>query len=111
LNGCETGVTYRVLVFPPCSEKNLQIPNAFTPNGDSVNDVFEAVPHEGFEVVHSLNIFNRWGEKIFSETGANARWDGKIDGVPAPSDVYIWILEVDCSGSLTPVKGNVTLLR
>ncbi|MEI6411739.1 MAG: gliding motility-associated C-terminal domain-containing protein, partial [Bacteroidota bacterium] len=110
-NGCETGVTYRVLVFPPCSEKNLRIPNVFTPNGDDVNDVFEVVPHEGFEVVHSLSIYNRWGQKVFSGNGTNVHWDGKVDGTPAPSDVYIWVLEVDCSGSLTPVKGNVTLLR
>lgn len=113
-NGCEGGVTYRVLVFPPCDPvKNLLIPNAFTPNGDQVNDVFRVVPFEGFEEVFSLQIYDRWGRKVFEKTGRDRlEWDGTVDGKPGQADVYVWIIAVDCPGKgQTTQKGDVTLLR
>jgi len=113
-NGCEGGVTYRVLVFPPCDPvKNLLIPNAFTPNGDQVNDVFRVVPFEGFEEVFGLQIYDRWGRKVFEKTGSGAiQWDGTVDGKPGQSDVYVWIIAVDCPAKgRTTQKGDVTLLR
>jgi gliding motility-associated-like protein len=109
-DGCSAQITYRVVIFPPCDARNVKIPNAFTPNGDSVNDVFRVVPFEGTEVIASLTIYDRWGEKVYSNTG-NVFWNGTIDGQPAPMDVYVYIIEVECSGTRSRLVGDVTLIR
>lgn len=109
-NQCVDTVVYRILVFPPCSSKNVRIPNAFTPNGDGRNDVFRVVPHEGAEVVGSLTIYDRWGEKVY-ESRNKLAWDGTIRGEAAPPDVYIYIIEIVCGSSPEKLVGDVTLLR
>ena len=77
-----------------------------------MNDYFEVVVGEGFKVVQSLIVYNRWGNKIYEGSGANARWDGTIDGKPAPADAYLWILVAECQGERgQPEKGSVTVLR
>jgi gliding motility-associated-like protein len=100
-----------VLVFPPCDPHRLLIPNAFTPNGDGVNDAFSVVPFEGLESVLELTIYDRWGKKVYVGSGATAAWDGLINGRPAPSDVYVYQLLVSCNGEKTPLTMEVTLLR
>ena len=110
-HGCMGSVLYRVLVFPPCDPHRLLIPNAFTPNGDGVNDAFSVLPFEGLESVLELTIYDRWGEKVYVGSGSTAAWDGMIHGQPAPSDVYVYRLVVDCSGEKTPLTMEVTLLR
>lgn len=112
-DGCADTAIYRLLAFPPCDPARIRVPNAFTPDGDGVNDTFAPVPYEGVEVVARLTIYNRWGQKIYEATGPNAAWDGTTFGQPAPSDVYVWLLEVLCSGDNERKfrKGDVTVLR
>lgn len=110
IDGCTGDLLYRVIVFPPCSADSLHIPNAFTPNGDGYNDVFRVVKHEGSEVVSSLEIYDRWGEKVYENFGAS-EWDGTIDGKPAPSDVYVYIVRVTCGELIGKRVGDVTLVR
>ena len=110
-NGCTATAEYRVLLFPPCDPQRLLVPNAFTPDGDGNNDVFKVVPYEGFEQVLSLQIYNRWGQRIYLGSGPKAGWDGTADGKPAPADAYVWILEADCGGVAGRVVGDVTLIR
>ncbi|MBC7774640.1 MAG: gliding motility-associated C-terminal domain-containing protein, partial [Phycisphaerae bacterium] len=107
---CSAELLFRVFIFPPCSADSLFIPNAFTPNGDGKNDVFRVVKHEGPEVVSSLEIYDRWGEKVYENQG-NAFWDGTIGGKPAPSDVYVYIVKVTCGELVGKRVGDVTLLR
>jgi gliding motility-associated-like protein len=95
-----------------CNGDNYFIPNTFSPNGDGVNDVFLVVYN-----VHSLRIFNRWGQLVFEKRNfmANdpaAGWDGKINGKPADMDVYVYIVDIICDNSnIVPYKGNVALIR
>ncbi|MCC6461365.1 MAG: gliding motility-associated C-terminal domain-containing protein [Saprospiraceae bacterium] len=111
-DGCTDTLIYRVVPFPPCDPYRLQVPNAFTPDGDGVNDVFTAVPYEGVEIVQRLAIYNRWGEKVYEAFGPSAAWDGTTGGKPAPSDVYVWILEILCEGERQkPRHGDITVLR
>ncbi len=111
-DGCTDTLIYRVVVFPPCDPARIRVPNAFTPDGDGVNDVFQAVPIEGSEVISRLTIYNRWGQKVYETTGPNASWDGTTFGEPAPSDVYVWLLEVLCDGEDKKFrKGDVTVMR
>lgn len=112
-DNCPDTVTYRLFPLPPCDPARIRVPNAFTPDGDGVNDTFAPVPYEGVEIVARLTIYNRWGQKIYEATGPNAAWDGTTFGQPAPSDVYVWLLEVLCSGDNERKfrKGDVTVMR
>ncbi|MDX1912544.1 MAG: gliding motility-associated C-terminal domain-containing protein [Saprospiraceae bacterium] len=109
-DGCPGELVFRVFVLPPCSADSLRIPNAFSPNGDGSNDVFRVVAHEGSEVISGLEIYNRWGEKVYEGVG-NAVWDGTIDGKPASSDVYVYIVKVTCGNLVGRRVGDVSLIR
>ena len=86
------------------------IPNAFTPNGDDLNDFFEA--RGQFFQSFSLKIFNRWGELIFVSDNADVGWDGTFNGKPMPEAAYVYRVDVtDFTGLQTTKQGAVLLLR
>lgn len=70
-------------IFP---QPSVIVPNIFTPNGDKNNDVFKLTTVNATEVEIMIN--NRWGTNVYTGTGLDASWDGKIDGVLAPDGVY-----------------------
>ncbi len=110
-DGCTTQLFVLVTVLPPCDAERLLIPNVFTPDGDGLNDKFGIVEFEGFEMITSIKIFDRWGEKVFEDAGANPYWDGTIDGKAGPSDVYVYILKIVCDDGEAVLHGDVTLIR
>jgi len=66
------------------------VPNAFTPNGDNVNDVFKA-EGEGIDMDnYKMSIFNRWGTKIFETNDMKKGWDGTYKGEIVPTGSYVW---------------------
>lgn len=90
----------------------IYIPNAFTPNGDGVNDTFNAfgVGYEEFD----LYIIDRWGLPIFHSTDKDQPWDGTVrgNGNPCQADVYEYIIKVtDFRGRPHKYIGHVTLVR
>jgi gliding motility-associated-like protein len=88
----------------------LYIPNAFTPNGDGLNDVFK-VYAEGVKEM-KLMIFNQWGKMIFETTNPANGWDGKHNGKIQPSGVYLYVCKlVSITGEEVIKKGNVNLVR
>ena len=102
LFGCTDTVSLRI-----AEPEQFDIPNAFTPNGDNVNDVFFPVG-AGFEVLE-LAIYSRWGQKVWS--GTSGGWDGRLDGQELPSDVYAYRSRVRFQGEVQEKKGEVMLLR
>lgn len=91
-------------------EPALDVPNAFTPNGDGVND---QVHVRGFGIAKmNWRIYNRWGQLIFMTTNRNEGWDGRFKGVLQPQEVYTYSLDVEFSdGTKTTKTGDITLLR
>lgn len=92
----------------------LNIPNAFTPNGNGNNEYFfpRQLLSSKLTSFH-MQIFNRWGQIIFETFSMDGRgWDGKFNGKPQPADVYVYMIEAQIEG-YAPEKyqGNVTLLR
>ena len=88
------------------------VPNAFTPNGNGLNDLF--LPSTGFVdiVDYNFTVFNRWGEKIFETSDRNEGWDGRYAGNKCEPEVYVWLLTFKtASGQFIDQKGTVTLLR
>jgi len=109
LNGCKT--TDEIVVRKDCY---TDVPNAFTPNNDGVNDYFfpRQFLSEGVKAF-TLTIFNRWGEKIFETTNFDGRgWDGKLNGKEQPVGVYVYIIDVVYKNKASEhYEGNVTLIR
>ena len=92
--------------------KPVFVPNAFSPNGDGLNDWF--IPEVGTVLPKSFDIFSRWGQLVISLDPADPKWDGLgQDGVPVEGGVYIWRLEWPRSvpREQRTQQGAVTLLR
>jgi gliding motility-associated-like protein len=98
-------------------QRNLYVPNAFSPNGDGNNDVF--MVFAGPEVVrlHSFQVYSRWGEPVFEVYGTMPNnpdhgWDGTFHGQVLNTAVFVWMAEVEfVDGVVEVFKGDVVLLR
>lgn len=91
-------------------EFSLYVPNAFTPDGDGLNDVFQ--PKGTGITQYSLVIVDRWGEQLFSTTDFFTPWDGSFKGKPCKTDVYIWkITARGSAGKTKQLQGHVTLYK
>ncbi|PWT98074.1 MAG: hypothetical protein C5B52_12930 [Bacteroidetes bacterium] len=88
----------------------VAVPNAFTPNGDGVND---QVRVRGYAIAKmAFRIYNRWGQLVFQSSDPDQGWDGKYKGVLQPMDAYAYTLDVEFTdGTRTTKKGDITLLR
>lgn len=107
-NGCTAQAIVKINVLQP----KVAFPNAFTPNGDMLNNQFRMVVLEGLALVERMEIYDRWGKLVFSSTDPQAAWDGTVDGKPAPADVYAYAIRWrDGLGALGIMSGDVTLLR
>ncbi len=107
--GCFDFDSIRVHVFK--IKPDLLVPNAFTPNGDLNNDIFKPIPI-GMKSVDIFQVFNRWGQMLYSGTGNGAGWDGKFGGKKQEAATYIWYAEgVDYLNNKLKRKGSVILIR
>lgn len=89
----------------------VDIPNAFTPNGDGKNDVFH-ISYPKFEKLQEFRVFNRWGKEVFSTNNVQDGWDGSYNGVPQDMGVYNYVIKVSFpDGRVETYKGTVTLVR
>jgi gliding motility-associated-like protein len=107
-SGCAYEAGFRLRVEAPSS---LYVPSAFSPNGDGVNDRFQAY---GWEVeVRSLKIFDRWGGLLCHSTGSAPYWDGTAHGQAAQTGVYVYLIEYTDlrSGKPGVASGDLMLLR
>lgn len=105
--GCSVTATVNVNVL---ADKPVFIPNVFTPNGDTQNDVF-GIFATGVNY-YSLKVFNRWGEKVFESYNATNGWDGTYLGKDAAPGVYSYTAIITfLDGENRRYKGTVTLLK
>jgi gliding motility-associated-like protein len=105
---CTDSASVKIETQPCCA---MNIPNAFTPNGDGLNDDFKPVTN-GNPVAYSLNIYNRYGQKIFSSFNIDKGWDGTFNGKPEDTGTYHFWLSSECAnGEKTKRKGDLTLIR
>lgn len=104
-NGCFRTDTIRVGSACP-----FFIPNAFTPNGDGINDEFRIFTDGNQEF--EFKIFNRWGQLLFQTNDPDMGWDGRYQGLPQPMGVYVYTLETLFTNGTRKVRsGNLTLIR
>jgi gliding motility-associated-like protein len=87
----------------------VYVAEAFTPNGDNINDLLEI---HGLFYNLLLTIYNSSGEKVYVMSTNSEPWDGKINGSPAPNGVYYWTAEyTDKLGDTYFSQGNVMIIR
>ena len=92
------------------TEFRLFVPNSFTPNGDGINDIF--LPKGIFVSEYNLQIFNRWGEKLFESDDINEGWDGKFKGEYCQLGTYYYqLIGTGTNGDKKTFNGPIQLLR
>lgn len=90
---------------------NYYIPNAFTPNGDGLNDVFRPVP-VGIQETEYFRAFDRYGQLLFETKKWMDGWDGTFKGKKAPGGTYVWMIKgIDKNGRVVEMQGTVILIR
>lgn len=118
-SGCESSDTLDVFGILP----DYKAPNAFTPDGDGLNDYFnltyvgqESGDGLGPVDVVQFSVWNRWGNLVYNNETPDQGWDGTYDGKPAPSDVYIYLIKIELlNGEILTIESDdgsdVTLIR
>jgi gliding motility-associated-like protein len=108
-NGCSDTITHGIMVPNNCY---IAIPNAFTPNGDGLNDFL--YPLNAWKATDLLfRVFNRYGQLIWETTDWSKKWDGTMNGRPASAGNYVWSLQyiqID-NGKKVVQKGTTMLIR
>lgn len=105
-----------VTVYVDATE-NVFIPNAFSPNGDGINDIFQVYTDKGVETITYLKVYDRWGNMVYH--GADLRpndssvgWDGLFRGKKMDPNVFVYVTEVlFLNGEKSVYSGDVTLIR
>lgn len=104
---CEVTDSILLLIIP----NEISMPTGFTPNGDGMNDVFKPM-NTNVEFME-MQVYNRWGEKIFETNDYKDGWDGTYKGVLQPMGVFAYFIEYRLDGQTQTKtqKGSITLLR
>ncbi|HSY77423.1 MAG TPA: gliding motility-associated C-terminal domain-containing protein, partial [Bacteroidia bacterium] len=104
--GCSDSLSDTVFV-----EGGIYVPNVFTPNGDGQNDVFHITA--GGMQTYDLEIFNRWGQKVFETNSPNIDWSGKsMSGIDESDGIYYYIIKAtDYSNKKYNLDGYLQLIR
>jgi len=106
-SGCVSTAT--VVISIECAD--FQVPNVFTPNNDKINDMF--VIHAEHEPAYMIEIYDRWGVKVFTSNDPTDYWNGKINntGAEASDGVYYYIIKSSCGSEDYNKHGFVEILR
>ena len=102
-NGCTATDTVSVKIL-----KTVKIPNVFSPNGDGVNDRWNIENMADYPGC-TLQVFNRYGQLVYSVAGYNTPWDGKVNGKDLPVGVYYYVINL--KNGFKPINGSITIIR
>ena len=108
INGCKasTAVTVNVEAL-----KHFYVPNAFSPNGDGINDTHQ-ISYSGTVLYYEIRIYDRWGEMVYSSNDIDRGWDGSYLGAVALPGDYVYKLAITFGdGQTFQNKGTITLVR
>ncbi len=90
-------------------KNEIYIPSAFSPNADGLNDTFKA---SGYAVNFTMQIYNRWGNLVFSSRNIAQGWNGFYKGKKQPSGSFVYVVTyTDSAGKRKLLKGNLVLIK
>jgi gliding motility-associated-like protein len=108
LQECEASDAINIKVF---TVAEMDVPNAFSPNGDQLNEPFKPIL-KGIKELKHFSIFNRYGQLMFTTSKQGEGWDGTFNGKPQQIGAYVWIVEaVGYNSRVFTKKGTVVLIR
>ncbi len=109
-NGCSDTAEVKLVVI---ADYGLFIPNVFTPNGDGRNEVWQVLGNLAAIQKFDLQVFNRWGEKVFESPDYTMAWDGTYKGTAQEPGVYVYQLKVSWKDGHfdSSYKGSLTLFK
>ncbi|WP_082038073.1 gliding motility-associated C-terminal domain-containing protein [Flavihumibacter solisilvae] len=108
-NHCGTGKD-SIVIYKDCAFEIL-MPNAFTPNGDGINEQFR-IPKNNQNRLIRFSIFNRFGQLVFETSDIKKGWDGNWNNSPQPSGTFVYRLEMlSLDGRSFTQKGTIALIR
>ncbi len=100
-----------ITIFPKTCIEGVFIPNAFSPNRDGKNDQFMPIMNVDVKQFRFI-VYDRWGRVVFQTTTLNNGWDGKVNGLPYDTGVFVWQCQYQLDGEEpTSRRGTVLLLR
>jgi len=102
-DGCFAVKPVSVVITPP-----INVPNAFSPNGDGINDTW-VIPYLQLFSSAIVEIYNRYGQPVFKSTGYYTPWDGKLNGKDLPIGTYYYIIKLNPQSK--PLNGSITILK
>jgi gliding motility-associated-like protein len=109
-NQCGTAHAIKTINFGKC-DLSIAVPNAFTPNGDGLNDMFK-VHYYKMPQQFSMRIFNRNGMELFFTTDPGTGWDGFFNGASQPAGSYVWYIRYRDGKDIDhELKGVLVLIR
>jgi gliding motility-associated-like protein len=114
VDGCEASASIRLIVI---DDINIYVPNVFSPNDDGINEGFTLFADDGVERILKMDIFDRWGERVFEKPDfapnqPGEGWDGTFRDQLIEQGVYVYLFEVLLkNGSTQLIFGDVTVLR
>jgi gliding motility-associated-like protein len=113
-NGCKA--TDSIFIEVADVQQELYFPNAFTPDGDGINDIFKAVGNVEDVAAYHMLIYNRWGQQIFETKDPYAGWTGSFNNHAVPGGIYIYKVSyrIDNSciiGKDFSTQGTITLIQ
>jgi gliding motility-associated-like protein len=108
-NTCGTDVDEMLVTFIDCADV-IFVPNAFTPNGDGLNDLLTP---KAFFFIQSIQfrVFNRWGQELFVSNSLNEGWNGFIKGKQAEPGLYIWQVQYIRNDKTFTQQGTSLLIK
>lgn len=108
-NECISSTAKSILIKANCI---IHLPNAFTPNGDGLNDLFGPFSSQRSSI-HHFRVFNRYGQLLFEATPNGSLWNGTFKGVQQPAGSYLWMMEYmdPYSNKTISQRGTVHLIR
>jgi len=112
VNGCLNQDSLYITFNDEYCNCDVFVPNAFSPNGDGLNDLVIVIPNCPVENFN-MSILNRWGKTVFETSQPFDEWDGSFNGTPSPLGVYVYRISFNYKGSMNQKvhKGSISLIR
>jgi len=109
-NGCVQKDSIKVEIITDNVQNGYLLPSAFTPNGDGINDCFGVKGWGGIKSI-LLQVYNRWGQMVFSSSSPSGCWDGRLKNQEQPPGTYVYQVKAETVCGSVYRKGTLVLIR